>query len=228
MSSKITYEPIHARDTTEDDEYDNSPLLIPPQEKRRSQDRHYSTTRLLITFVLVAVTVALMSGTAGFLWGRHVERDHAESDWFSPPGRIDHTFKYRWQFSARPSNNESQIWWNKVFPKGRGFIQHPEISPVPHGLAVFHQLHCLDAIRHGYYAAVDGTEPVHFAKPGHIRHCIDYLRQSIMCNADTNLEPIDPDLNGVTGWGFPRKCRDIVQLIGWAQKWRTHNQTGHH
>lgn len=27
--------------------------------------------------------------------------------------------------------------------EGRGFIQHPEISPVPHGLAVFHQLHCL-------------------------------------------------------------------------------------
>jgi hypothetical protein len=49
-----------------------------------------------------------------------------------------------------------------------------------------------------------------------------------MCNADTNLEPIDPDLGGVTGWGFTRKCRDIVRLIGWAQKWRTHNQTGHH
>lgn len=27
--------------------------------------------------------------------------------------------------------------------EGRGFIQHPEISPAPHGLAVFHQLHCL-------------------------------------------------------------------------------------
>jgi hypothetical protein len=30
-----------------------------------------------------------------------------------------------------------------TFAEGRGFIQHPEISPVPHGLAVFHQLHCL-------------------------------------------------------------------------------------
>jgi hypothetical protein len=82
MPSKITYEPVHTRDATEDDEYDNSPLLIPPQENRRSQDRHYSTTRLLITLVLVAAAVALMSGTAGFLWGRHVERDRAESDWF--------------------------------------------------------------------------------------------------------------------------------------------------
>ncbi|KAH6628098.1 hypothetical protein F5144DRAFT_594191 [Chaetomium tenue] len=250
MSNKITYKPVHPRETTEDDEHDDSPLLAAGQEKQGPRNSQYSTTCLLVTLVVVAAAATLVSGTAGFVWGRHVEKSRAESDWFSPPGRIDHTFKYRWQFSARPSNNESQIWWNKVFPKGRGFIQHPEISPVPHGLAVFHQLHCLvrrhrksleleylnlltsipnqDAIRHGYYSAVDGTEPIHFAKPGHIRHCIDYLRQSIMCNADTNLEPIDSDLNGVTGWGFPRKCRDIVRLIGWAQKWRTHNQTGHH
>lgn len=26
---------------------------------------------------------------------------------------------------------------------GRGFVQHPEIAPEPHGLAVYHQLHCL-------------------------------------------------------------------------------------
>lgn len=26
---------------------------------------------------------------------------------------------------------------------GRGFIKHPEVSPQPHGLAVYHQLHCL-------------------------------------------------------------------------------------
>ncbi|KAK3298773.1 uncharacterized protein B0H64DRAFT_82253 [Chaetomium fimeti] len=232
MSSKITYERVPAQDVPEDAEHtpaehDGSPLLVSDLDQRL-QNRRYSTACWLITLVLVAAAAALVSGTAGFTWGRRVERDRAESDWFSPPGRIDHVFKYRWQFSARPSNNESQIWWDKVFPRGRGFIQHPEISPVPHGLAVFHQLHCLDAIRHGYYAAVDGTEPAHFAKPGHIRHCIDYLRQSIMCNADTNLEPIDPDLDGVTGWGFPRKCRDIVRLIGWAQKWRTHNQTGHH
>ncbi|KAI0381219.1 hypothetical protein F5Y04DRAFT_256027, partial [Hypomontagnella monticulosa] len=144
----------------------------------------------------------------------------------APPGTIDHKFTYRKEFAIRPGN-QSQIWWDKVFPRGRGFIQHSEISPTPHGLAVFHQLHCLDAIRHGYWAARDQIEPDHFAQPGHIRHCIDYIRQSIMCNADTNLEPIDPDLGGVTGFGFTRKCRDIVRLIGWAEKWRTHNQKSH-
>lgn len=84
-----------------------------------------------------------------------------------------------------------------------------------------------DAIRHGYWAAVDGITPSHHAEPGHIRHCIDYLRQSIICHADTNLEPIDENLGGVTGFGFSRKCRDIVRLMKWAEDWRTHNQTDH-
>jgi len=80
-------------------------------------------------------------------------------------------------------------------------------------------------MRRSYYAALDGVEPDIHMSPGHVRHCIDYLRQSIMCAADTNLEPIDPKLGGVTGWGNPRKCRDIVQVIHWADQWRSHNQS---
>lgn len=33
----------------------------------------------------------------------------------------------------------------------------------------------------------------------HVRHCLDYLRQSIMCAADSNLEPVNDNLGGVTG-----------------------------
>lgn len=82
MSNKTTYKPVHLQDATEDDEHDDSPLLATGQEKQGPQNRQYSTTCLLVTLVLVAVAAALVSGTAGFVWGRHVERDHAESDWF--------------------------------------------------------------------------------------------------------------------------------------------------
>ncbi|PQE23634.1 Tat pathway signal sequence protein [Rutstroemia sp. NJR-2017a BVV2] len=112
-----------------------------------------------------------------------------------------------------------------MFPRGRGFIENPAVSPKPMGVAVFHQLHCLDAIRRSYYAAIDGVELNHHLAPGHVRHCIDYLRQSLMCAADTNLEPIDPELGGVTGFGNPRKCRDIIALIKWTDKWRSHDQS---
>ncbi|KAI0187899.1 hypothetical protein EV127DRAFT_462591 [Xylaria flabelliformis] len=223
MNPNIAYEPLYGcrEDEAADSQADVS--IVPPQQ---TQQKRWLSIRRLTILSLLAATLAACISISSFFLGRHVERQSIESDWFSPPGRIDHTFHYRHQFGMRPGN-VSQKYWDLVFPRGRGFIQHPVISPIPHGLAVYHQLHCLDAIRHGYWAARDGIEPGKKAEPGHIRHCIDYLRQSIMCNADTNLEPINDDLGGVTGFGFPRKCRDIVQIMGWADKWRTHNQTDH-
>ncbi|KAI1424882.1 hypothetical protein F5Y12DRAFT_749652 [Xylaria sp. FL1777] len=98
-------------------------------------------------------------------------------------------------------------------------FKHPEISPTPQCLSVYHQLH-EDAIRHGYWAAVDGVNPTHHGRPAHVRHCIDYLRQSLMCHADTNLEPIQADLAGVTGFGSEKNCRDYGRVTAWADIWR--------
>ncbi|KAL8761568.1 MAG: hypothetical protein Q9184_002333 [Pyrenodesmia sp. 2 TL-2023] len=75
--------------------------------------------------------------------------------------------------------------------------------------------HPQDALRRGYYTARNETTTPsgkHHTDPAHIRHCIDYLRQSLLCAADTNMEPVDDELGGITGWG-PRKCRDIKFLL---------------
>ena len=82
-------------------------------------------------------------------------------------------------------------------------------------------------LRVGYYAALDGTiaemQHVHDHNkrpdPHHLRHCFDYLRQSLMCAADTNLEPVDVGLGGVTGWSFRRTCRDFGAVKEWAEEW---------
>lgn len=60
----------------------------------------------------------------------------------------------------------------------------------------------------------------------HSRHCVDYLRQSLMCAADLTLEPIDPELGGVTGWGVKRTCRDWAKLKSWAEDRRASNAKG--
>lgn len=75
---------------------------------------------------------------------------------------------------------------------------------------------------------MDGVKPDMHMAPGHVRHCIDYLRQSLICAADTTLEPIDEKLGGVTGFGNQRKCRDIVAVIAWTDKCRGHNQSTIH
>ncbi|KAI1172801.1 hypothetical protein F4777DRAFT_581563 [Nemania sp. FL0916] len=133
---------------------------------------------------------------------------------------IDTEFIYQKSFSIEP-NNISDSAWQNIFPVGRGFISHPKIAPNPMGLSVYHQLHCLDGIRRGYWAARNGTHHgSHDIRPSHIRHCIDYLRQSLMCHADMNLEPVNLNLGGVTGFNSRRKCYDIDKVKEWAQEWK--------
>ncbi|KAL9099505.1 MAG: hypothetical protein Q9187_009489, partial [Circinaria calcarea] len=63
-------------------------------------------------------------------------------------------------------------------------------------------------------------------KPPHMRHCFDYLRQALLCSADSTLEPFRTDLGGVTGWGFPRVCRNYDELKEWAEARRTNDREG--
>ena len=81
-------------------------------------------------------------------------------------------------------------------------------------------------LRIGYYAALNGhladMQHVHDHNkrpdPHHLRYCFDYLRQSLMCISDTNLEPVDLSLGGVTGWEFKRTCRDFERVKDWAEQ----------
>ena len=84
-------------------------------------------------------------------------------------------------------------------------------------------------LRISFYAAINGTldqmQHVHDKNkrpdPHHVRHCFDYLRQAVICAADTNLEPVDFELGGSTGFGFPRICRDFDEVKKWSEQWRT-------
>lgn len=60
----------------------------------------------------------------------------------------------------------------------------------------------------------------------HMRHCFDYLRQSLSCAADSTLEPVVPQLGGVTGWGVSRRCRSFDELKAWAEKRRVSDAKG--
>ena len=51
------------------------------------------------------------------------------------------------------------------------------------------------------------------AAPAHVQHCIDFLRQSLMCNADTTLEIVDEAIKGVKGFGVRHECVDWDRLI---------------
>lgn len=50
----------------------------------------------------------------------------------------------------------------------------------------------------------------------HVEHCFDYLRQALMCSADTTIEHAMVEGNGnriqVDGWGATHKCKNWYSL----------------
>lgn len=54
----------------------------------------------------------------------------------------------------------------------------------------------------------------------HTKHCLEYLRNSIVCSADSALEPWKEELHGVDGFGSRHMCRDFGALFKWAEEFR--------
>lgn len=58
----------------------------------------------------------------------------------------------------------------------------------------------------------------------HTMHCIDYLRQAVMCSADTSLEKVvvDPRTGRlgmiVDGWRNAHQCRNWDDVIRWVNE----------
>ena len=57
----------------------------------------------------------------------------------------------------------------------------------------------------------------------HIRHCIDLLRQSLMCQPDLTVEIKNIELGGVTGFDTEHQCKNWTQLLSWISKWEDYD-----
>ncbi|PCH37446.1 hypothetical protein WOLCODRAFT_84396, partial [Wolfiporia cocos MD-104 SS10] len=103
------------------------------------------------------------------------------------------------------------------------------------GLSMFHQLHCLDVLRTGLagkgHVASGATRS---DDKNHQQHCLNYLRQAILCSADATLEPEvgEGSRNVGKGLGVTHVCRDWRKLYDYAaensvewHQWQ--NQTDH-
>ncbi|KAI1461589.1 hypothetical protein F4805DRAFT_238303 [Annulohypoxylon moriforme] len=129
--------------------------------------------------------------------------------------------------------------WIPLSAEARGYIHVPTYSSYPtlpapfnmsidhtsygptYMMSVFHQLHCLSYVISHFQAGYAGTK-LEEEVAHHSAHCFDYLRQSIMCAADTNLEG---ETETGPGWGSPHECVDYDAVLAWAnehgaERWR--------
>lgn len=88
-------------------------------------------------------------------------------------------------------------------------------------MSVFHQLHCLSYLAEHFqqgYGGVELSEKV----AHHSAHCFNYIRQGIMCAADTTLEG---ETAAGPGEGSEHECKDYEMVQEWANahsayRWR--------
>ncbi|KAF7333837.1 hypothetical protein MVEN_02340600 [Mycena venus] len=97
-------------------------------------------------------------------------------------------------------------------------------------IEVFHQLHCLNMLRKvvykEYYADVlhlEEKRPQFFRD--HINHCVDLIRQNLMCNADVGVITY----NWLKGWDKPfpdfntwHQCRNFDRILEWSHNHQVH------
>lgn len=94
-------------------------------------------------------------------------------------------------------------------------------------LDVFHQLHCLNMIRRRLYPSYykfndtgpDGEDDL--LGLSHIDHCVDSIRQSLMCHAD--VTPViytwsDTSKRYVAKTHVPHVCRNFDAVSAWASE----------
>lgn len=141
-----------------------------------------------------------------------------------------HVFLYNRTFGEDSSSADAA--WTELLPHQGGYFTHPDLAPKRATFSVYHYLHCLNGIREGYWAVYDKAvageklEPDDkslpmMISPPHIRHCIDLLRQSLMCNPDLTVEIKDEEAGGVHGFGETHQCVDWMALNEWTTRRET-------
>jgi len=88
-------------------------------------------------------------------------------------------------------------------------------------LEVFHQMHCLNMLRKSTFKDETQSKKMGVTMRNHLDHCIEIIRQVIMCNSDPRLitfhwvkdNPVAyPDFNT---W---HQCRDVDATLEWAER----------
>ncbi|KAJ7678484.1 hypothetical protein B0H17DRAFT_1015454 [Mycena rosella] len=124
---------------------------------------------------------------------------------------------------------DAKAAWYAAFPDGVGSVQlglHHRTFFV----SMYHEIHCLQQFRDTL------VEPNPSVPWGHLHHCLNYLRERALCQADLTLEPGDFATRNFTKdrVGATHVCRDWNALISkvdenwndWVSVWKEfHNVT---
>ena len=103
--------------------------------------------------------------------------------------------------------------WALLLPRPAALVRlGPHYRPF--AISMLHSLHCLDKLRHSI------REPPRTPIGRmHVEHCANYLRESILCAADSTLEPVPKEETDNYGsFSLTRECRNWMAVYEEIQR----------
>ncbi|GJE88768.1 hypothetical protein PsYK624_048530 [Phanerochaete sordida] len=145
----------------------------------------------LFTFVVLLATALLAALGPQTLSGKvapretytYRGRDYPRSWEIGPLPPVELVFESTVHYTI--GNSRGALEWNSTLPSG-GAVVHLGPEQRPFTVSLFHQLRCLNIIRTSIEAVY--ADELYDEQMSH--HCMNYLRQMVLCRADTRLEPI--------------------------------------
>lgn len=130
----------------------------------------------------------------------------------------------------------AQSEWETIYPSSFGFVRLGSESRIM-CVSMFHQLHCVEKMRR----ALDNPDDPYATIP-HLQHCMNYIRQMILCASDLTLEPQEEvgegDIWGIrnasviasSGTDVTHSCRNWAEVydtiednyVEWQAYWDEH------
>jgi len=138
-------------------------------------------------------------------------------------------------YEGRP-NERNNAAWGRLMEAGFTNLNEAEYSRMKEetalnidgkggrvvAISVFHQLHCVNLLRRRIWDAEESIpQSTHPLRVPHLDHCLDYLRQVLMCNGDLspNTFSVAPGGKGyVPSFNESHQCRDFEKIFDWAKK----------
>ncbi|KAJ6555968.1 hypothetical protein B0H19DRAFT_1292866, partial [Mycena capillaripes] len=89
-------------------------------------------------------------------------------------------------------------------------------------LEIYHQLHCLNQIRQALHPTYYPNWGMHTigSRESHIDHCVERIRQGLMCNVDTSVLVWEwnPTFNETrVRLRVPHQCKDFSKIHEWTR-----------
>ncbi|KAG4438913.1 hypothetical protein IFR05_005593 [Cadophora sp. M221] len=181
------------------------------------RDEVYSPVKDIITYKNVVFTTGFGPNRTPYMGNLTSERETLWDDLYNNFGT-----------SIIPTSEAAKLLNKTVpIPDGKGEYDGKYVVM----LGVFHQLHCVNLLRKSLYQEPPNSTSPRFSNSTtdplsllHLEHCVDALRQAVMCSVDTTPHPWvwSEGEDGEVGQvkevaSIAHTCRDFDSVREWAR-----------